>query len=56
MNYLNELFKSDTKNQNKEFEYLELQNTGLQTDHDKLNELTNMIAARTQEVENTVGF
>lgn len=48
MNYLSELFKSDSRNQNKEFDYLELQNGTLQNEHEKLNELTSVVGSRTQ--------
>ena len=55
VNYLTDLFKSDSLNQNKEFEYLELQNKTLHDEHDKLNELTNNLMSRTEETENNVG-
>ena len=48
VNYLSELFRSDTRSQNKEFEYLELQNSTLAAEHDKLNELSSMVGSRTQ--------
>lgn len=54
--YLTELFKSDSNNQNKEFEYLELQNQTLHGEHDRLNELTSAVMNRTEEVENNVGL
>lgn len=56
VNYLTDVFKSDSNGQNKEFEYLELQNQTLHDEHDKLNELTNDIMGRTEETENNVGL
>lgn len=56
VNYLTDLFKSDSLNQNKEFEYLELQNKTLHDEHDKLNELTSNLMSRTEETENNVGI
>jgi predicted nuclease with TOPRIM domain len=56
VNYLTELFKSDSNQQNKEFEYLELQNTTLHDEHDRLNEMVNNIMGRTEETENNVGI
>lgn len=56
VNYLTELFKSDSNQQNKEFEYLELQNTTLHDEHDRLNEMVNSIMGRTEETENNVGI
>lgn len=56
VNYLSELFRTDTRGQNKEFEYLELQNSTLASEHDKLGELTSLVGTRTQDVENTVGL
>ena len=56
MNYLSEIHKADTRSQNKEFDYLEMQNLTLQTEQDKVSELTVAIKKRIQEVENCVGF
>ena len=56
VNYLSELFKNDSKGQNNEFEYLELQNSILSTEHDKLSEMSSMVSTRTQDIENAVGF
>lgn len=56
VNYLTDLFKSDSNGQNKEFEYLELQNKNLHDEHDKLNEMANDIMGRTEETENNVGI
>ena len=50
------MLKNDNNAQNKEFEYLELQNSNLHEEHDKLNELNSMVSSRTQDVENNVGL
>ena len=56
VNYLTDQFKGDSNAQNKEFDYLELQNNILHDEHDKLNELSNGVMGRTQSVENNVGL
>ena len=56
VNYLTDMFKGDMNSQNKEFEYLEMQNTMLHDEHDKLNELGGAVMGRTQTVENNVGL
>ena len=56
VNYLTELFKSDSSQQNKEFEYLELQNATLHDEHDRLNEMVGSVMGRTEETENNVGI
>lgn len=52
---LTDVYRNENEKQNKEFEYLEMQGSILGEEHQKMNQISQEIGGRTNEMENRVG-
>lgn len=52
---LTDVYRNENEKQNKEFEYLEMQGGILGEEHQKMNQISQEIGGRTNEMENRVG-
>jgi len=52
---LTNAFRHENDRQSKEFEYIELQNSVLTEEHQKMHEVSNELSSRTNDLENKVG-
>lgn len=56
IDYLTNLFKSSSEQQNSQFDHMEYQNKILHEEHDKMNEIGSISDARTESLENAIGI